>query len=138
MTFEDQIRQYQVILSGNGKKALKDSIRAFRERYGQNWKQEFLTDYPELAEILSLCANFTPESAFERLKQIADQKIDQNIHSIFQRGIAKVAVNSYLDTAKPEILKLHEEIQAEIHKPRFSFTKGRIFIVWTDNNNQIF
>ena len=132
MDLENQMRMYQTILTESGKAALKESIAAFREKYGKEWLKEFTTDYPDLAEVVSLIANFNAESAYLRLQQIVETKIDSYFAKLPQpKGILESGLRQgQLDAAKgyaaefinsntPQILDFHEEIQSEIHKKRF-------------------
>lgn len=112
-------QKYQFLLSANGREAIKSEIRVFRERYGEDWRKEFVEDFPDFAEIVSLVANFEADSAFVRLRQIIEQKIDNEIDSAIWRTAAKTAAMTFLDNNRAEVFKLHAELSEEIHRKQF-------------------
>lgn len=113
-----EFEKYKGVISGEGREALKLTIANFRNAYGENWLKEFQMANPDFAEIVSLVANFNAESAFVRLKQIVEYKIDTEISAKY-RFATKLAALTYLDYNRAEVFKLHAELQEEIHKPRF-------------------
>lgn len=115
----NEFQKYQFLFSNNGLAAIKAEIPKFKEKYGEKWLAQFMKEFPDFAEIISLAANYEATTAFTRLKQIVEQKIDAEFDSIFQRVAAKTAALTFLDNNQIQILRLHAELQEEIHKPRF-------------------
>lgn len=114
-----EFEKYQFLFSQNGLAAIKGEIPKFKEKYGKKWIAEFMREFPDFAEIISLAANFDGISAYTRLKQIVEQKIDSEFDSAFKRIAAKAAALTFLDNNQIKILQIHAELQNEIHKPRF-------------------
>lgn len=114
-----KFQQYQFLISANGREAIKGEIVKFRQNYGEKWREEFCKDFPDFAEIVSLAANFNADSAFVRLRQIIENKINSEIDSEFGRIAAKSVALTYIDSHRAEVFQLHAELSEVIHRKQF-------------------
>lgn len=115
----NKFQPYQFLLTQHGKEAIKAEIVKFREKYGEKWKDEFCKTFPDFAEIINLIANFDAITAYHKLKELIEQRIEEETDSIFERIAAKATIFSMIDNNQILILRLHSELNEVIHKPRF-------------------
>lgn len=115
----EEFEKYKSVISENGREALKQTIVSFRKTYGENWLKEFQAANPAFSEIVSLAANFNAESAFVRLQQIVESKIDSSFESDFARIGNKFLAKSFLDSHRAEVFQLHAELSEVINRTQF-------------------
>lgn len=97
------------LIQPNGEQIITNAVKAFRELHGEKWKEQFCKENPQLVFVIELCANYTGEDAFLKLKEIvAEQTPD-----FFTRTFAM----STIDLNKSRILNLHAYLKNEITRP---------------------
>jgi hypothetical protein len=104
--------QFLGLTSPEGQKALIDVIKAFREQYGEKWREEFCEQNPDFNVIAEICfADSTGDEAFKNLRDYVAEQFSPG--EIFNKQIAL----SGLDVFKTQLLQLHAAIRAEVTRP---------------------
>lgn len=119
MTIEDRFDQLKVFLTESGRVELVGAIKAYRSQYGEAWLAEFKAQNLHLAEIVDLIVNHDLTPAVEALLQKAGEWIEGE-PEMWKRIALRGSIKIFIDSAMPDLEKLHTAIRAEIDRPRIS------------------
>lgn len=110
--FKGDIGQFLQFTQPNGQRIICETVRQFREQYGERWKDEFCEQNPHAGFLAEICAaDLSGEEAFENLREYVGNQFSKL--DIFNRTMAL----SMLDVYKPSLINLHTAIRAEITRP---------------------
>lgn len=115
MAITSPFDQYKVLVTLEGREALRDSLHRYRERYGKDWLAKWKEMNPEFSMVIELCANHPFAIAFEKLRDHVGEKIKDEGGASW----LELAADIYLKGAKKDLEELHTTIKAEIDAPRF-------------------
>jgi hypothetical protein len=113
----DRINVLEQLLGEKGTAEFVAAVRAYRDRYGSSWLEQFKLRMPHFTEIIDLCANYEFDEAWDRLCQLADDWIEGEPNTIKRMGLYTVKTG-ILAGARPDIEKLHAAVRYEIDRPR--------------------
>ncbi len=111
MTPQQEIEYYKFFLTQGGREWVIGKIAEAKTTYGAQWLAEFKRDYPILADLVDLAANYEPDAAFSQLHKIVENKTGS--------FLATYVAKPFLEANRAEVYKLHSELKAEIDRPRF-------------------
>jgi len=99
-------------LNPDNQKLIVETIRQFREQYGERWKDEFCAQNPTFGFIAEICvADLTGDAAFKELNEHLKSQFKK--HQFVACAVAQSTLLAY----KPILLNLHKAIRAVLTEP---------------------
>lgn len=114
----DRLKQYGNILSPAGTAELIATVQAYKERYAENWLAEYKAANPEITELVDLVANYEFPQAWEQMVVLVNGWIDTEENWALRIGY-RTSADVFLQKFKPDAERMHQQLRAEIDRPRF-------------------
>jgi len=119
MNQQQELDFFKFLSTPEGRAAVLSMAKQYQQQYGKIWLARIKKDYPPLVAVVDLVANYDPEPAIDKLKELVNQKIDALFTGILNNGAAKIAVAYTLDSNRAQLLDFHSQLREEIDRPQF-------------------